>query len=111
MKGTFLFGSLLLFAVSLGCTGLSQIPVSLVDPQLEAAIREQLQMPTGDLTDTSLQNLVWLNAYNRGITNLSGIEFASRLETLVLEHNAISDLAPLSTLRSITWLKLAAKSM
>ncbi len=106
VKRPLLFGLLFVVAALIPEIGRAQTPVRFVDPQLEAAIRHQLQIPTGELTDTNLQNLVWLQAYNCGITNLSGLEFASRLETLDLGYNAISDITPLCNLSSLTYLWL-----
>ena len=50
--------------------------VTIPDAALQQAIREELRKPTGDLTATDMDGLLYLNASDLGITSLDGLEFA-----------------------------------
>ena len=63
--------------------------VSIPDPGLNAAVRETLQKPTGPLTQQDLLGLTILNAPNRNIGSLAGLEAASNLSTLLLHGNHV----------------------
>lgn len=70
-------------------------PVFFADPNLEAAVREALQKPEGQLTVTDVESLTTLDASNRGIRLLGGLEYAVNLTSLNLSLNLITDLAAL----------------
>ncbi len=80
--------------------------VTFPDPNLEAAIREAIGKPAGDIYDSDLVGLTTLGAYERDISNLSGLEHCTGLITLYLYRNEIADIAPLSGLTSLTTLNL-----
>ena len=95
--------------------------VSIPDANLAAAVRETLQLAPGDaLTTQALLELTFLEAPNRGITALTGLEHAHNLRYLNLgsqerngkwrNSNVISDLAPLSELAYLDSLILARPS-
>ncbi len=70
--------------------------INIVDAGLEAAIRESLpRYPNGDLTLGDLENLTTLNASNKNISDLSGLEFAVNLTNLDLINNKIKSLQQL----------------
>ncbi len=71
------------------------VAVNFPDANLEAAVREALNKPTGIIKSTELANLWNLNASNRGIINLSGLEYCTNLNQLDLRDNQISDIEPL----------------
>src|SRR5262245_57536729 len=58
--------------------------VSIPDPGLDSAVRTALGKPTGPLTQQDLLNLTFLNAQNRSISNLAGLEAARNLSVLLL---------------------------
>ncbi len=92
--------SLLLYIV-LGNVAFAQV-VEIPDPNLRAAIRDALNLPAGDpITQSALRRLTQLEARDRGITELSGLEFATNLEHLELALNPISDLTPLAKLAQL----------
>ena len=96
----------LAFLVALvSVTGQADV-VSFPDPELEAAIRSAIGIPTGDILDTDLAGLRSLHAGSRGITNLEGIQHCVNLTSLSLWGNAIVDISPLSGLINLTELKL-----
>ena len=91
----------LLFAFGLCCDSHAQ-PVSITDPQLRVAIYEALNIDAGITLDhTDLTRLTRLNAHDRGVTSLSGLELAPYLEHLSIWGNPISDLAPIASLRKL----------
>lgn len=77
------------------------------DPNLRAAILEQLGRPhDAPLRVKDMRLLQRLDAPDRGITDLTGLQFATRLERLHLRANAIVDLSPLASLTNLTILEL-----
>lgn len=76
----------------------SQTSVNIPDPNLETVIRETLNKSTGPLTSDDLAALTYLQASGRGITNLSGLEWATNLTSLDISSNTATDLRPLSGL-------------
>src|SRR5512136_2254075 len=59
------------------------------DPALETAVREAIAKPTGSVSTADLQALTVLEAPNRGIANLAGLERCSKLIALDLSGNRI----------------------
>ena len=72
-------------------------PVTIPDKGLEAAIRDNLGKPTGELTCSDLADLTELKAGGRNISDLGGLQYAVNLVNLFLNSNQ------LSTLRSGTF--------
>ena len=82
--------------------------VTIPDPHLSAVIRETLSLNTGEaITQLDMLKLTGLNASNRQITRLTGIESAANLRRLYLNRNQISDITPLVGLTNLTTLNLA----
>ncbi|HUR47182.1 MAG TPA: SUMF1/EgtB/PvdO family nonheme iron enzyme [Candidatus Saccharimonadales bacterium] len=77
--------------------------VSIPDAGLNAAIREALHKPAGPLTQQDMLNLTFLNAHDRNISNLAGLESAGNLSTLLLfsNHLTIYSLPTLTNLMSL----------
>ena len=112
------FGRLLMCGLIFGML-LSAIPavvaasevVTFNDPNLEAAVRDALGKPVGDITDEDMAGLDTLDASLRGITDLSGLEYAVNLQTLHLYNNQISDLSPLAGLTNLEGLGLGVNQI
>jgi len=81
-------------------------PVYFPDANLEAAIREAIGKPTGDIYRPDLEGLTSLGATNRNISNLTGLEYCTQLTFLWLGMNQVSDISPLADLTSLTCLQL-----
>ena len=92
--------------------------VSIPDANLAAAVRESLDLTPRDvLTTQAMLNLTHLEARNRGITDLTGLEHALYLVTLNLgaedisweavNSNAVSDVSPLFGLTQLKSLDLS----
>jgi Leucine-rich repeat (LRR) protein len=80
--------------------------VNFPDPGLEAAIREAIAKPVGDIYDTDLIGLTTLDAQSRGIADLEGIQYCTDLRVPWLLVNQISDITLLAGLTNITHLHL-----
>ena len=65
---------------------------------LEAAVREAIGQPSGPIDSSDLAGLTELDASNRGIDSLGGVEDLSNLTSLDLSDNEIDDAGPLSVL-------------
>ena len=73
--------------------------VEVPDPNLKQAVRDALSLPAGvSLTQGHMLQLIDLNALDSGITDLTGLEYATELGVLKLGENQIHDLRPLTNL-------------
>ena len=69
------------------------------DPALRSAVRETLELPVGvPLTKDHIRDLDIFIAEGRGISDLTGLEFATNLREAILGDNSITDLRPLANL-------------
>jgi len=82
------------------------VVVNFPDPGLEAAIRDAIGKSTGDIHDTDLVGLTSLNASERNIASLEGIQRCVDLTELYLWDNRIIDISPLSDLTNLRGLYL-----
>jgi Leucine-rich repeat (LRR) protein len=80
--------------------------VVFADPNLEAAVREAIQKPAGEIHRSELVALTELDLAQREIVSLDGIESCLGLQVLRLHANHVSDLAPLAGLQQLTYLDL-----
>ena len=81
--------------------------VEIPDFNLHAAIRETLKLPHGvPVTRTAMRQLTGMDAGEHGISDLTGLEHATALNFLELNHNDISDLRALTPLVNLTFLRL-----
>src|ERR1051325_213695 len=65
--------------------------VTIPDPGLNAAIRDEVGNPSGPLTVQDLLSLTNLNARSRNVGNIEGLEAARNLVSLDLQINHLSD--------------------
>ena len=84
--------------------------VAIPDPNLRAAIAEALSKDVDDafvsITLEDMATLTTLKASNRDIKDLTGIEFAMKLETLELGSNSITNISPIKNLTALRRLHL-----
>ncbi|HEV8132694.1 MAG TPA: leucine-rich repeat domain-containing protein [Acidobacteriota bacterium] len=79
------------------------------DLNLEAAVRSELKIGPQNMINCEMAgSLKSLDARNKGISNLSGLESFSNLRKLMLEDNAIRDIRPLSALTCLSYLSLGS---
>jgi len=76
------------------------------DPNLEAAIRQAIVKPVGDIYQSDLEELKAFSAEIMHIVNLTGLEHCTNLIWLDLWNNQISDISPLASLTNLTSLNL-----
>ena len=102
---------LLLICLSIPLTATAQV-VDIPDPNLRAFIAYELgKMSSDSITLADMLNLDRLWAFGANIRDLTGLEHATNLTTLGLEHNSISDLSPLAGLTNLTTLWLEHNSI
>ena len=86
--------------------------VNIPDPNLRNVIAQTLgKAPGAIITGADMARLTELDAPNRNITNLAGLETATNLTKLYLRFNSISDLSPLTGLTRLTVLILRDNSI
>ena len=100
-----LLGVLLVFLLPVPMATADDV-INIPDPNLEAAIREAIAKPIGDIYESDLLEIWKLDASRRDIADLNGLEYCTNLTELNLWGNQISDLSPLSDLTSLTKLYL-----
>ena len=89
------------------CNAVSAQVVDIRDPNLEKAIRETLNLPDEiPLTQQEMSRLTGLDAGERGITDLTGLEYAVNLKRIAVHRNNISNLQPLADLTQLEGLAL-----
>ncbi len=66
------------------------------DENLRAALRDKLNQPYGDLYVTDLQSITSMDVSDRGISDITGLEFCTNLGRIDLSNNSIMSLAPLA---------------
>lgn len=105
-----LLGSSANVGVSLAVTTDENV-INFSDSNLELAIRESLKKMTGDITQEEIQSLERIDAQNRKISNLSGLEYAVNLKSLYLFGNEIEDITPLAGLENLIELWLCSNQI
>lgn len=87
--------------------------VTFPDPNLEAAIREAIDKPQGPIYTSDLESLTTLGffAEDRGISNITGLEYCINLQILDLWDNNITDLSPLAGLTKLRMLAVPGNNI
>jgi len=85
--------------------------ITIPDPNLESIVRLTLgayyhNPPYPPIEDFSMEALVSLYAPNLGITDLTGLEYATNITSLTLTGNGIASLEPISGLSKLQSLKI-----
>ena len=84
----------------------AETPVNFPDSNLEQAIRDAIDKPTGDIYESDLTTLTYLDAEDRDIVDLTGLEYCAALTSLELDDNQIVDISPVSGLTNLTVVNL-----
>ena len=83
-------------ATTILCVNVLAAPVNIPDKNLESAIRVAINMPTGVIQDADMQKLKYLDVYNKNITSLEGIQYATNMTGLIASGNAIKTIPSLA---------------
>ncbi len=76
--------------------------VDIPDPNLRQAILEELELPeNAPITQQEMLRLMTLEPGEKGITDLTGLKYATNLTSLLLYLNPIVDISPLSQLTKL----------
>ncbi|HEY9062021.1 MAG TPA: leucine-rich repeat protein [Pseudobacteroides sp.] len=81
--------------------------IRFTDTNLEAVVRTQIKKPVGDILTSDVKNIVELDAAEKGIVSLEGIEYFTSIRELDLESNKIRDINKLSALKNLNYLYLS----
>ncbi len=86
--------------------------IEIPDPNLRREIAEALKKPQNTpITEGDMAGLTSLSARGQSITDLTGLEFATNLETLYLDGNNLSDISVLSNLTNLERLYLSGNNI
>ena len=102
MKATY-FAALLALVLGMGCGGGKEESAKAI----EAAIREELKKPEGELTKADLEKVTELGIYNKQLTSVKGLEKLTQLEVLSLRNNKLTDVKGLEKLTKLEELYLS----
>jgi len=105
--GTFLTA----VALIAGMVGCGPTEVTFTDPNLEAAVRVAVAIPERPIYPSDLDELASLNATERNIADLTGLECCTSLLSLNLNDNLISAISSLSNLTSLTFVGLSSNQI
>ncbi|MBU0984263.1 MAG: leucine-rich repeat domain-containing protein, partial [candidate division Zixibacteria bacterium] len=85
-------------------TCFNDFTVTIPDTGLQAAIRDRISKPSGDILKSDLTGITDLPADDRAIADLTGLEYCENLIMLNIIGNNVSDLSPLTNLSQLTQL-------
>ena len=101
-----------LFLLLILCIAAHAQIVDIPDPNLQAAIRGELQLlPGSRITKEDMLRLESLGAARHDIMHLTGLEQATNLKSLSLWGNPLAELTPIANLERLTYLDIAACSI
>ena len=69
--------------------------------KIEAAIRKQINKPTGELTKIDLEKVTILNLRSSQLTDVKGLEKLAKLKVLFLANNQLTDVKGLEKLSQL----------
>lgn len=81
------------------------VGVTISDGNLELALRQELGVPSGDITDLQMESLLELDVGNLDIADLQGLQHATNLYDLDLGNNLLGDDGNLQLLAQLTNLR------
>jgi Leucine-rich repeat (LRR) protein len=85
--------------------------VFIPDKNLELAVRQTLNQPFGCISESDLASIVELQAQDRDIQSLEGLEYCTRLTVLNLRSNLIQSIAPLTNLPNLVRVDLSGNQV
>jgi internalin A len=111
-----LAGIIVVCAIVVGLTAAVAIPwatkddreITFADPNLEAVVRQAIDIPEGPIYAWALGGRTSLAAHGMDITDLGGLEHFASMRALILVENQISDVSPLAGLTELQSLILTS---
>ncbi len=91
-------------AADAGFIKISTDPVKIVDPNLEAKIREITGKKEGDLFASDLLKIKEINAEGLKINSLEGLQYCKNLKVLYIQNNNITNIEPIRELDQIFYI-------
>ncbi len=85
--------------------------INFPDPNLESAVRERIDKPTGDIYDTDVDTLLSCAFTDKNILDLTGLEYFTALKELYLDKNQLADLTSLTSLTNLELLELGSNQL
>ncbi len=85
--------------------------VQFADANLEAAVREAIDIPEGPINTSDVQWLIYLDLSARNIEDLAGLEYLINMTWLTLDNNQVSDISVLASLASLEELELSSNEI
>ncbi len=85
--------------------------VNFPDAQLDSVIRGIISKPTGDIHRSDLFQVVFLDANDAGIADLTGLEYCINLDRMFVSGNSIASLAPLAGLTKMLGIQAVRNSI
>lgn len=85
-----------------------QVEVVFADYNLKVAIINRLSLARNTVYNTDFCQVTSLDLRNKGISSLSGIEYAWALSVLLLDNNPLTDISPLASLKALAMLSLGS---
>jgi hypothetical protein len=80
--------------------------IAFPDSNLEAVVREAINTPEGPINVSDLESITTLTAQEKGISDLTGLEYCVNLQIIELRDNNISNISPLAGLINLRELGL-----
>lgn len=81
-----------------------ELEVAFPDSNLEAIIRGIVEKPSGPLLSSDVAAITEIEADEKGIESLEGLQYCPSLTLLNMRGNSVTDLSPLTTLVNLTGL-------
>ena len=101
-----------LAATPLAARDESENSIDIPDAALRKVVEEALGKEPGDpINHDEMATLEYLDGSESGVRQLTGIEYATNLDTLLLAKNEVVDLGPLADLASLTLLDLRGNAL
>jgi len=103
---------LMIAAVILGCGGKEEMVTAEAKETIDAAIRKAANKPTGELTKVDLEKVIYLRLINHQLTDVPmEVEKLTKLMSLSLQNNQLTDIKGLEKLTQLTRLHLNANKL
>ena len=84
-----------------------EVVVIFNDENLEALIREELEIQEGDITSIDMQGLYYLTINDIGVEDLTGLEYAINLLEFTLSRENVESLDPIKNLVNLERIRIA----